>query len=159
LLVLAAVAWFFYRTRVPWFIFLLSYTVAYLTNPLVTWLHYHRVPRWAGVFVTILVLSLFIGLTSFVVAGFVQQATTFVAQSPDLAAQIVSWYERLPGLARRILPAPLLTLLSQDSDVIISSLETTLAASAERLAGSARTSSFRFSALSVGWYRQLCFSS
>lgn len=135
LLMVAAVAWFFYTTRIPWLIFILSYTVAYLTNPLVTWLHHYRVPRWAGVFVAILVLGLFLSLTTFVVAGFVQQATTFVAQSPDLTAQIVSWYERLPQLARRIVPAPLLTLLSQYSDGIISSLEATLAASAERLAG------------------------
>ncbi len=82
-----------------------------------------------------MVLALFISLTSFVVAGFVQQATTFIQQSPDLEAQIVSWYESLPGLPRRVVPTPLLNLLSQYSDNLTSSLEATLAASAERLAG------------------------
>lgn len=135
LLGIAAIAWFFYETRVPWIIFLLSYTVAYLTNPLVTWLQRRRVPRWAGVLVAILILGLFISLTSFVVAGFVQQATAFVQQSPDLITDLVLWYERLPGLARRVVPVPLLNILSQYGDTITSSLETTLAASAERLAG------------------------
>ena len=135
LLALVAAAWFFYRTRVPWTIFVLSYTVAYLVNPLVTWLQHRRVPRWAGVVVTLLILGLFLSLTTFVVAGFVQQATAFVQTSPDLVGQVVRWYEGLPGLARRIMPPPLLNLLSEYGDDIVGSLETTLAASTERLAG------------------------
>lgn len=135
LLLLAAFSWFFYRTRVPWTLFLLSYTVAYLVNPLVTWLQRRRVPRWAGVAVALLILGLFLSLTTLVVAGFVQQATAFVQASPDLVGQIVRWYEGLPGLARRIVPAPLLSLLSEYGDDLVSSLQTTLAASAERLAG------------------------
>jgi predicted PurR-regulated permease PerM len=135
LLLLVAAGWFFYQTRVPWFIFLLSYTVAYLANPLVTWLQHHRIPRWLGVLFALLLLGLLITMTTFVVIGFVQQATTFVQQAPDLGAQLVRWYERLPGLARRILPIPVIDLLSQYSDNLVSSLETTLGASAERLAG------------------------
>ena len=147
LLALAAVVWFFYQTRIPWTIFLLSYTLAYLTNPLVTWLQHHRVPRWAGVFVTLLILSLFLTLAAFVVAGFVQQATTFVQQLPDLSTQLARWYENLPGLARRIIPAPLLTLLSQHSGDLTNSLGTAIEAPVERLAGVG--SSILFSVLSL----------
>jgi predicted PurR-regulated permease PerM len=134
LLGLAAVAWFFYETRIPWFIFLLSYTVAYMGNPLVTWLQHHHVPRWAGVLVALSIFGLFIGLTTFVVTGFAQQATTFIQQSPDLITDIARWYENLPRLARRIVPAPLLNLFSEYGDDVTSALEGALGASSERLA-------------------------
>lgn len=135
LLALFLIGWFFYQTRMPWFIFVLSYTVAYLINPLVTWLQHHRIPRWVGVLFALLIFALLIAVTAFVVVGFVQQATTFVQQAPELGLQLVRWYEGLPGLARRILPAPVIDLLSQYSDDLAISLETTLGASAERLAG------------------------
>ncbi len=138
LLAFAAVAWFFYHTRVPWTIFLLAYTVAYLLNPLVTWLQRRRLPRWLGVFAAFLLLGAVIALTTFVVSGFVQQATAFVRETPDLAAQIAAWYERLPGLARRVVPAPLLALLSEYGDSITGSLTAALEAAAQRLPGVGR---------------------
>ena len=134
LLVLAAVLWFFYQTRVPWTIFLLSYTVAYLVNPLVSWLQRRRIPRWLGVFAAFLLLSGLIALTTFVVSEFVQQVTAFFERSPDLAGQIARWYEGLPALARRSVPAPLLDLLSQYGNDLEGALEQALVASSERLA-------------------------
>lgn len=134
----AAVCWFFYQTRVPWAIFILSYTVAYLVNPLVSWLQKRRVPRWVGVIVAFLFLGLILSLATFVVSRFVQQATAFVRETPDLAAQIAGWYERLPGLARRVVPAPLLALLSEYGDAITGSLVATLEAAAQQLPGVGR---------------------
>lgn len=134
LLLLVAAGWFFYQTRVPWTIFLLAYTVAYLANPLVTWLQHHRIPRWAGVLVALLILSVIIAVTTLVVVGFVRQAATFIQHTPDLGARIAQWYEDLPRLARRVVPDPLLELLAQNSGRLTDSLEGTLGASAERLA-------------------------
>lgn len=134
LLAVAAALWFFYRTRVPWTIFLLSYTVAYLVNPLVSWLQRYRIPRWLGVFAAFLLLGGVVALTTFVVSEFVQQVTAFFERTPDLAGQIARWYEGLPALARRSVPAPLLDLLSQYGNDLVGTLEQALVASSERLA-------------------------
>jgi predicted PurR-regulated permease PerM len=134
LLLAGVVIWFFLNTRGAWVTFILAYTIAYLANPVVTWLHRHRVPRWAGVFVALLFLSLLLGLTALIVAGFIQQAAAFVQQEPNLSREFVRWYEDLPRLLRRIVPPPLLNLLSQYGDDITTSLETALGASAEYLA-------------------------
>jgi predicted PurR-regulated permease PerM len=135
LLLAGVVIWFFYNTRGAWVTFILAYTIAYLANPVVTWLHRRRVPRWAGVFVALLFLSMLLGLTALVVASFIQQAAAFVQQAPDdLRREVGRWYEDLPGLIRRIVPAPLLNLFSQYGDDITTSLEAALGASAEYLA-------------------------
>ena len=138
LLFAAAVLWFFYQTRVPWTIFILSYTLAYLVNPLVTWLQRRRVPRWLGVFAAFLLLGGVVALTTFVVSEFVQQVTAFFERSPDLARQIARWYEGLPALARRSVPAPLLELLTQYGNDLVGALEQALVASSDRLAGVGR---------------------
>lgn len=138
LLAVAAAVWFFYQTRVPWAIFILAYTVAYLANPLVTALQRRRVPRWLGVFAALLLLGGILALTTFVVSGFVQQAAAFVRETPDLAGQIARWYEGLPRLARRSVPAPLLALLAEYGDAITGSLTATLEAAAQQLPGVGR---------------------
>jgi len=87
------------------------------------------------VLAALVVLGALVTLTVYVVAGFVGQATALVQQMPDLELVGSRWYEDLPGLARRVVPDPLLELLSQYQGRLTSSLETTLGSSAERLAG------------------------
>jgi predicted PurR-regulated permease PerM len=134
LLMLAIVCWFFYQTRTPWIVFILAYTTAYLLNPVVSWLRHYRIPRWAGTLISLSILLGLVSLAVYVLIGFVEQATLFVQEHPDLGAQIAGWYETLPQLARRIVPAPILELLSQYGDRLETSFETSLGASAERLA-------------------------
>jgi len=134
LALLAALLWFFYETRGPWIIFLLAYTLAYLISPGVTWLQRRRIPRWAGVLLALLALSLLLGLASLVIAGFVQQASEFVQRLPDVGAQLAQWYEDLPGLIRRVVPPPLMGLVTQPSEDITNALESSLTALTERLA-------------------------
>lgn len=104
---------FFYHSRGAWLLFLLAYAVAYLMNPLVSALQRRGVPRWGGVFASLLVLLVLLGLASLVVAGFVQQASDFVQRAPDIGEQLSVWYAELPALVRRFVPPPLLALFEQ----------------------------------------------
>ncbi|ADI14392.1 AI-2E family transporter [Truepera radiovictrix] len=102
----ALVLLFLYRSRGAWLLFFLAYGIAYLLNAVVGALERRRVPRWGGMVLALLLLLVLFTAASFVVAGFIQQMSEFVARVPDLGAQLSAWYAALNEL-QRFVPPPL----------------------------------------------------
>lgn len=70
-------------------------------DPIVTWLSYHKIPRWLG---TLMLVFTFIGLVilmmSFVVPIAIAQITSLVKATPLLIDKVNSWVNKFPTLAR-----------------------------------------------------------
>jgi predicted PurR-regulated permease PerM len=97
---------FLYRSRSAWLLFFLAYGIAYLLSAVVGALERRRVPRWGGMAIALLLLLVIFTATSFVVAGFIQQMSEFVARFPSIGAQLSAWYASLREL-QRFVPPPL----------------------------------------------------
>ncbi len=84
-------------------IFVAAYILAYLANPVLTWLEHRRVPRWAGVLLVYLFGFLFLALASVLVYQVVAELSVFVADLPSLVEGLLAWLRRVAGVLDRSL--------------------------------------------------------
>ena len=76
-------------------IFAAAYALAYLANPVITWLEHRRVPRWAGVLIVFAAGFLFFALASVLIYQVVAQLSVFVADLPRLVEGFLAWVRSL----------------------------------------------------------------
>ncbi len=94
--VAAAILYFFLAaTTAVWVSFLIAYTLAYIANPVVSKLERVRVPRWAGVALTMLLLAALLSVASFVLGRIGLELTGFVETLPETAATVEELPERI----------------------------------------------------------------
>ena len=125
LVALAVLLYYFLAaTGVVWVSFLIAYTLAYVANPLVSKLERLRLPRWAGVALVMLFLTLLLSAASFVLGRIGLELTGFVETLPATAATV----EALPGRIERNLSDEWQPFFRQSYDT----LETWLGGQANR---------------------------
>lgn len=84
--------------------FFIGLALAFVLDPIVTFLARYGAPRWAGVIVAYIAVVLVVwGLIAYAVPPIARQTSEFIVQLPQLGAAvgdiergIVDWYERLP---------------------------------------------------------------
>ncbi|HET6381324.1 MAG TPA: AI-2E family transporter [candidate division Zixibacteria bacterium] len=100
-LLLASIVWTA-RGALP--AFFIGAALAFVLDPVVTFLQRRRVPRWAGVLVSYLVvIGLVWALVAYAVPPIAEQTREFISHLPELGAQlssfqqaILDWYRSLP---------------------------------------------------------------
>lgn len=104
LAVLALVAWLLWSARGALPAFFIAVALAFVLDPVVTFLQHRRVPRWAGVLVAYaLVVGLVWGFIALAIPPLAQQSREFVDHLPELGAALTNlqhdfldWYRSLP---------------------------------------------------------------
>lgn len=84
--------------------FVIGLALAFVLDPMVTFLERRGVPRWGGVLIAFaLVVAVIWGLAAFAVAPLAEQSREFIARLPELGAAVGSlqhdldaWYRSLP---------------------------------------------------------------
>lgn len=74
---------------------LIAYIVAYLAHPLLNWMVAHRLPRFAGVLVVVVVLLGLLVLASTLLVTVVTQFYDLVQRLPTLTANLLTWFDTL----------------------------------------------------------------
>ncbi len=74
---------------------LIAYIVAYLAHPLLNWMVAHRLPRFAGVLVVVVVLLGLLVLASTLLVTVVTQFYDLVQRLPTLTANFLTWFDTL----------------------------------------------------------------
>ena len=73
-------------------VFVIGLLVAYILDPLVTWLAAHRVPRGLGTLLAMLLAALVVGAFAFLFLGtLAEQAAAFLLGLPDAFSQLEGW--------------------------------------------------------------------
>ena len=94
--VVAVFLYFFIEaTSIVWISFAVAYALAYIANPLVRRLEKLRVPRWAGVALTLLLLTALLSVASFILGRIGLELTGFVETLPATAATVEEIPERI----------------------------------------------------------------
>ena len=113
LVVLTFVAWLIWSARGAMPAFFIALALAFVLDPVVTFLQQRGLPRWAGVLVSYLgVAGLIWGFVALAIPPLAEQSREFVDHLPELGATLTNlqrdfldWYRSLP------LPAELRTML------------------------------------------------
>lgn len=108
------------QTRAVWVSFLLAYTLAYLAQPIVSWLERRGLPRWGGVALAVFTLLLLLGGISFLASQVVTELSLLAQNLPE----VVRFIETLPARLGRALPESLSELLERNIDAVNALLET-----------------------------------
>lgn len=74
---------------------LIAYVIAYLANPLLTWLERHRVPRGLGIVLVLVIVAGLLVLASTLVIAVATQFYGLLQQLPDLATRGTTWVNGL----------------------------------------------------------------
>ncbi len=112
---LALLCWLAYRLRTVFTPLLIGAAIAYIFNPLVTWLeHRRRVPRLATVIVIFTLLGLLFTAGGFyVVSKTATQVTEFQERLPAYMQTIGGWISDVQARIRRVEPTPATAALQQ----------------------------------------------
>ena len=74
---------------------LIAYLVAYLAHPMLNWLVKHRLPRFWGVLLVIVILLGILALASTLLVTVVTQFADLIKHLPELSARLTSWFDTL----------------------------------------------------------------
>lgn len=91
------------RLRPVWTSLLFAYTLAYLAHPLVTRLERRGLPRWVGVLLSMLMLTILLGGVSLLISRVVTELAALAADVPAFVTRLQTLPERVslvvsPGL-------------------------------------------------------------
>jgi predicted PurR-regulated permease PerM len=144
----ALLAWLIWSARGALPVFFIGVALAFVLDPVVTYLERFRVPRWLGILVTYAALvGLVWGLLAFALPPIARQTRDFLTHLPELGAALTSaqqslldWYNSLP------LPPELRHLL----DDSIRSAETALLDALRQVLGPTLSTLLRTAAFVLG---------
>jgi predicted PurR-regulated permease PerM len=88
---------FFFKTRSVWFIVLIAYTFAYMTNPLVVGLSKLKIPRLFAVLSVVSLVFAILAVLPFLIAQFLTQLSGYMTKIPSLYTQAQNLPEKLVG--------------------------------------------------------------
>lgn len=96
--------WLLWSARGALPVFVIGLALAFVLDPVVTFLERHEVPRWSGVLVSYAAVAVVIwALAAFALPPFARQSRDFIARLPELGAAvgdlqrgIDEWYRSLP---------------------------------------------------------------
>ncbi len=109
-------------TSSVWVAFLIAFTLAYLTEPLVRALERYRVRRSIAVLLVYASFFLFLGLASVLLAEVVVQLSQLTEKLPEILRPLNGWVEHLPQLLKRWSEAPQVQAILQQSTESLRSL-------------------------------------
>jgi len=141
-------AWLLWSARGALPAFFIGLALAFILDPIVTFLHRRGVPRWAGILISYLgLIGLAWALIAFAVPPIARQARDFITHLPELGASItdiqrgvIDWYRSLP------LPPELRAML----DDSISSAESAFAEAVRQILGPAVSTVLRTAGFILG---------